>query len=210
MKVFVVRHGEIDWSRESNVQWNSNESQLSELWKKQARMLVLRLKKYVLKMIYVNPLEHTLDTAIPIILENPFTPYVEIEELKEWDIGNFTSTIKPENGVINGIANTSETIEKLQERVNIGWKKIKQIGSEKIKQIDWKDEEVNVLVVWDLDSNRALVAKILWYDNMELATKQDNGALSIYDVPVIWPVQIIVENDITHLYDKTTETSADL
>jgi broad specificity phosphatase PhoE len=110
--------------------------------------------------------------------------------------------IKPEDGIIKWIPGKSESIEHLRIRAKQAWEKIKEIAQE--------NHYENILVIWHIGINRALVAEILGYEDLQKAKKQHNAALSVYDVPPIGPVQIIVENDVTHLQDIVTTSTADL
>ncbi len=74
-----------------------------------------------------------------------------------------------------------------------------------IKDNLWKTtEDSNYVIVADSEVNQALVAIMLRYwDNIDRVIRQDDAAISAYDVPTVWPVQIIIENDTSHLEDMS-------
>ena len=51
----------------------------------------------------------------------------------------------------------------------------------RIKEKSWNEEDIEVLVVWHVWINRALVAAILWLDTIDEVPAQEAGALSVYD-----------------------------
>lgn len=199
MKVFITRYGDVEEPRGIQDKWEQNEPQLSKIWYIQSELLAKRLKSEIFDAVFVSPFNRSQDTAVQIIMENPhpFVPVI-LPELSIESVDDLQVLEVNENRLVD--PNWREHF--LMDEEKSVWGKIKEQARGK--------EDVNILVVWHVGSNKALVAAILWYSDMNNIKEQEPTALSIFDVPQVWPVQIITENDTSHLGWMITESIADL
>ncbi len=85
MKIYITRHGETEWNRESRMQGWKN-SNLTEKGINNAKKLGVSLKDIDFNYIYCSPLGRAVDTA-NYIRGNKDTEIIKIESLKEMGFG---------------------------------------------------------------------------------------------------------------------------
>jgi len=87
MQLILIRHGETLWNKEGRVQGTSD-IELSDIGKKQAKLLALSLKDHTIEAIHVSPLKRALQTA-KIINEFHSLDIQIHQNLMEMDQGDF-------------------------------------------------------------------------------------------------------------------------
>ncbi|HHY38184.1 MAG TPA: histidine phosphatase family protein [Clostridia bacterium] len=86
--VFLVRHGETDHNREGRLQGRGGVS-LNETGKAQATLIASWLGKTPLDAIYTSDILRARQTASIIARFHPQCSVAEMEELREWDFGEW-------------------------------------------------------------------------------------------------------------------------
>jgi len=87
MRLILVRHGQTDENTKGIIQMF--DSKLTELGKKQARDVALKLKDEKIDIVYVSDLTRTIETAQEIIKNYPKIKVIHTKELREKDVGEF-------------------------------------------------------------------------------------------------------------------------
>jgi broad specificity phosphatase PhoE len=87
MQLILIRHGETLWNKEGRVQGTSD-IELSDIGKKQAKLLALSLKNHIIEAIHVSPLKRAIQTA-KIINEFHSLDIQIHQNLMEMDQGDF-------------------------------------------------------------------------------------------------------------------------
>ena len=88
MRVILTRHGETKENKKTIVQGHMP-GHLSELGKKQAEMVAIRLKDEKIDFIYSSDLKRAADTAKEIAKYHPDIPIEFTKELRERNLGEF-------------------------------------------------------------------------------------------------------------------------
>ena len=87
MRLFVVRHGQTDYNRDSLIMGTSIDAPLNKTGIQQTKSLIPELKKHDFEMLYSSPMLRTRQTAEILNTELGLT--VEIrDELTERDVGD--------------------------------------------------------------------------------------------------------------------------
>jgi probable phosphoglycerate mutase len=87
--VFLVRHGENDWTESHRLAGRAPGVHLNDYGRKQAKALGERLAKIEFKAIYASPLERTVETAQAIAVHHPLEVQTR-SGLLEVDYGKWT------------------------------------------------------------------------------------------------------------------------
>ncbi|MET9905556.1 histidine phosphatase family protein [Streptomyces sp. NPDC006476] len=89
--VFLVRHGETEWSR-SGRHTGSSDVPLTERGREEARRLVPLIRSHRIGAAFVSPLQRARDTAELIGLQD-----VRVDpDLREWDYGAYEGVTTPD------------------------------------------------------------------------------------------------------------------
>lgn len=86
--LYLARHGETDYNRESRVQ-GTKDSILTEFGHKQAEALAGAMKDITFHSVYSSPLKRAFDTAETIVNGHHDLEITPIDEFKELDCGEF-------------------------------------------------------------------------------------------------------------------------
>jgi broad specificity phosphatase PhoE len=199
-KLYLVRHGETIWNRQQRMQGCSNDTELSDNGKTQAKALSERLKDTKIDMIFSSPLSRAYQTAKTVAkLHN-----IEVQlcsEFKEINFGKWeglylTEIVEQYPELIKvwkstphlAIVPEAETIAELQRK---SMKKLRQLLE------NYKDKDI--MVVSHGISSKLMILSMM---NMQLSDlhriRQDNTALNIFEYKD-GLFDIITLNDICHL-----------
>jgi broad specificity phosphatase PhoE len=92
--IFLVRHGETEWNRQSRLQGSQN-SALTPSGVQQAHQVKKSLEPYSIDFAYVSPLQRARDT-IEIILKDRNLEEVIVENLREINLGPWEGKTRKE------------------------------------------------------------------------------------------------------------------
>ncbi|CAA6802936.1 MAG: Histidine phosphatase family protein [uncultured Campylobacterales bacterium] len=176
MKFYITRHGQTE-DNVKGILTGQNQGVLTELGIQQAQKLGLRLKNEVIDFVYSSDLERAVDTARNICEFFPMSKTIQYNELlRERNYGGIAEPIKrkPEGMIFTELPNV-ESPQQVFDRI----KKVADFI------INKHDDYENILVVAHGSANRLLVAYLLGYDTLELATQvesQKNAAINIIEI----------------------------
>lgn len=85
--LYLVRHGETDYNRNSIVQGRGVDAPLNERGRRQAKALAQRFASVHLDAIYTSPLQRAVATAEAVRTYHPEVPFYQMADLEEMDWG---------------------------------------------------------------------------------------------------------------------------
>ena len=184
MKLYLTRHGQTEENKARILQ-GQLEGTLSELGKKQAEKIAVRLKGINFIAIYSSDLKRAIHTSKIIRKYHPHVPFNIDLRLRERHFGPFQG--KPWGSF--GDSENPLGVEKQEELFSR--------ASNFIEKIKNSHQGENILVVAHGGTNKALVSAITKKDVSKIE-HQPNAALSIYEIKEEITT-IHLENCTTHL-----------
>lgn len=184
MAIFLVRHGQ-DTDNANKILNGRRDTDLTELGKKQARIVAQKLKNNQIQAIYSSPLRRAYETAKIIAEELGINKVVIDQRLIERDFGVLTGK------KVDDIQKYADKIL-VADRINYFLEAegaetfpiLYERGKKIIREIQERHPESNILVVTHGDIGkmmRAAYYELSWEDGLKITYFDNAGILELQD-----------------------------
>lgn len=184
MKLIIIRHGETTWNHQHRIQGRAD-IPLSQLGKKQAKLLGNRFSKTTIDAIYSSRLQRSINTAKAVANHHPHIAFIQDKRLNEMDWGtweglNFQEIEKkfPKEFAARQIDKYNVAPPNGESPIHL-----KKRITPFLKKLISRHKGQTVLIVGHAGMNRVIVGTILgWPNEKTAATTFKNTSVTILHV----------------------------